>query len=106
MCGDSPTVRADQIECLRQVQLALGVVVAQPRQRRTERVVREHVHAGVHLADLQLLGCRVPVGLGLDHTLDHAVLVAHHPPIPARIVEHRARHRRLRAALRVGLYEL
>ena len=57
MRRDLRTVRAQQVEHLRQVQLSLGVVRAQTRQRRAQRLRREHEDARVDLANL-LLGRR------------------------------------------------
>ena len=104
--GDRAAVGADQIERLGQIQLALRVLGAQPRQRLAQGAGREHVDAGVDLANLQLLGRGVAVGLGLHDGLDGAVGVAHHASIAARIVQEGARHRRARAAGLVRVHEL
>ncbi len=104
--GDGAAVGADQIERLGQVQLALGVLGAQPRQRLAQGMRREHVHASVHLAYQQLLGRGVAVGLRLYDRHDGSVAVAHHAPVAAGIVEQGARHRRACAAALVRIDEL
>ncbi len=60
-----------------QVVLALGVLRAEPPQRRGEQAAPEAVDRGVDLRDLELLGA----GVGPFHDVVHPVLVvAHHPP--------------------------
>ena len=59
---------------VRQVQLALRVVGRELVQRVEQRLAVERVDPGVDLADLELLGRRVPLAaLGLDDLLDVAV---------------------------------
>ncbi len=99
------TVCPHQVQRLRQVQLALGVVGAQPRQRRAQRLSGEHVDARVDLLDLELLRRRVAVGLGLDDALHVAAGVAHHASIAAGVGEDRGRHRRAGAAVGVRAHE-
>ena len=60
---DRPAVGTNQIERLRQIQLALGIVGTQPRQCLPEGIARKHVDAGVHLAYPQLLGVASPAAL-------------------------------------------
>ena len=70
MGGDARAVGSEQIEHLRQVQLPLSVLGAQPWQRLLEWRGGEGEDARVHLADLALsLGC-IALLLGLDHALD------------------------------------
>ncbi len=67
----------------------------------------EHEDARVDLADLALgLRSSRPSRLGLDHARRRAVGVAHDAPVAARVLEHRRRHRRRRAAARVRLEQL
>ena len=67
-----------------QVELALGVVGVERRERGDQRAAVERVDAGVDLADLQLLGGRVAGRLGLGHAQDRAVAVADDAPVGAR----------------------
>ena len=99
----SAPLEREQVEHLGQVQLALRVVRAQPRQRLPEGAALERIDARVHLRYQALLGGRVPLLLGLDNPLDRPARVAHHPPVAARIVEDRAEHRGGRAALQVSV---
>ena len=100
---DRLSVGAQEIEHLRQIQLALGVVGAQAWQRALQRARVEGEDAGVDLSDLELLGARVAVRLGLHDALHRAVGAAHDPAVAGGIVEHRRHHRGGRAALRVHL---
>ena len=75
-------------------------------QRRPQRSRVEHVDARVDLADLELGLRGVAVLLGLHHALDRSARVAHHPPVAARVLEHRRGHRRRGAASRVRLGQL
>jgi hypothetical protein len=84
----------EHVEHLRQVELPLRVVGAQRGQRRAQRLAGEGEDAGVDLADLALGLGRVAGALGLDHAQHAAVVVAHDAPVAARVIEHRARHRR------------
>ena len=67
-----------------QVELALGVVGVERRQRGDQRAAVERVDAGVDLADLELLGGRVAGRLGLGHAQDRAVAVADDAAVGAR----------------------
>ena len=69
----------------------------------TQRAAVERVHAGVDLADLELLGRRVAGRLGLGHAQHRAVAVADDAPVGARLVELHRRHRGRRAAALVRL---
>ncbi|VXC06974.1 hypothetical protein NOCARDAX2BIS_400209 [Nocardioides sp. AX2bis] len=73
---------AGQADQVGEVVLALGVVVAQPRQRLEEEVGVEGQDPGVDLGDLALGGRGV---LLLDDRLDLAVGVAQHPAVPRRV---------------------
>ena len=85
---------------VRQVELALGVVAAQARQRGTQRLAAEHVEADIDLVDLPLLVRRV---LELDDADHAAVLVTHDAPVVGRIGEASGRERRRGRAVVVPL---
>ncbi len=99
-------VGAQQVEHLRQVQLPLGVVRTQARQRPQQGVPREREDTCVDLADLELLRGGIPRLLGLHHARHRAPLVAHHAPVTTRVLQHRRDHRRRRARERVRLHQL
>ena len=72
-----------------EVDLALGVVPVQPAQRAAQHTGLHHIHRGVDLTDLQLIGC----GVLLLHDLgDLTVGAAHHSAVPARVGEVRGEH--------------
>ena len=94
-------VRAQQREHVRQVELALGVVAAEPRERGEQRAAVEQVEARVDLADRELLLGRVARGLGLDDALDAPLRVADDAAVAGRVLELHARDRRRGAGLLV-----
>ena len=82
-----------------QVQLVLGVVGAQPAQRRAQRGDVEGVHPGVDLGDRLLR--RGGVGL-FDDADDVAVLGAQHPAVAGRVGQGGGQHRDQRRFGAVG----
>ena len=81
---DDPAGRAHRGQHVGQVELALGVVGVDRRERGDQRAAVERVDAGVDLADRELLGGRVAGRLGLDHAQDRAVAVADHAAVGRR----------------------
>ena len=100
----APLARPHDRHHVGQVQLALRVIAPHLVQRRDQRRALERIDAGADLADPQLELGRVAGRLGLDDALDRAVRRPHHPPVPARVLEHRRgeRRRRPRAGVRLG----
>ena len=98
MRGDRLSVAAQQVERLRQVQLALRVIGTQTRQRLAQRARLKRVDSGVDLADLQVRGARVAVALGLHDAQHRAGVVAHDASVAARVLDDARDHRRRRAA--------
>ena len=98
--------RLDLRQHVREVQLALRVVGPELVERVEQRLAVERVDPGVDLADLELLGRRVPLAaLGLDDLLDVAGLVADHAAVLTGIVELHRGHRRLGLGVLVRLHE-
>ena len=90
LVGDHPVARlAHQREDVAEVVLALGVVVVDPAECVSQLRGGERVGAGVHLADLELLGGGVAVGLRLDDALEVAAGVADDAAVGAGLVEGR-----------------
>ncbi len=102
MRGHLGAVGAQQVQSLRQVVLALGVVGREPRQRAEQRGSVEHVYAGVDLANPQLLVGGVARLLGLHDARHRPVGIAHDASVAAGIVEHRRGHRDRGPAARVS----
>ena len=85
-----PPASLQQRQHVREVVLALGVVVGERRQHRRQRRAVEGVDAGVDLADRELVGGRIAgAGLRLDDPLDLAVGAADDAAVGARVVENR-----------------
>ena len=80
--ADTQAVLAGDPDHVGQVELALGVVVGQPRQRADEELGVEGEDPGVDLGDLALVGRGV---LLLHDRLDVALAVAHHAAVAERV---------------------
>jgi hypothetical protein len=74
-----------------EVELGLRVVGPQPAQGGTQRVSVERIHAGIDLADRELLWGGVRL---LDDADDSAVLRADYAPVSGRVRHPRREHRR------------
>ena len=81
VADDAPAVLAQDRQHVGQVQLALGVVGPQPRQRAAQGGGVEGVEAGVDLGDREDVGRRVG---SLDDVVDAAVGVAHDAAVGVR----------------------
>ena len=92
----------DQLQDLRKVQLALGVVGRELGQGVPEGLRVKAEDPGVDLVDRELLVGGIAGALGLDDALDGAVAVADHTAVAGRVVEDRGEHRR---AGGVGVHE-
>ena len=80
--ADAQAVLAGDPDHVGQVELTLGVVVGQPRQRADEELGVEGQDPGVDLGDLALVGRGV---LLLHDRLDVALAVAHHAAVAERV---------------------
>ena len=88
--GDGLAVGDEQAERVGDVELALRVVRLETVEYRPELLGAEDVDAGVHLAELVLLGR----GVGrLDDAGEPPGAVAHDPPVPARVLRLEGQHR-------------
>ena len=95
--GDRGVFRRGEPDHVRQVVLALRVVVGEIREPSFETVGRKHHDARVHLADGFLLNRGV---LFLHDGRDTPELVAHDAPVPRRIGKlHRQQHQVLSGSL-------
>ncbi len=100
--GDRTARGAQQRQHIAEVVLARLVVVAQPLQRARQRRGVEGEGAGADLAQGEDLGRHLVGMLGLDDSVDVAVVAADHAAVGAGVVELNRHHRRRRARRAVG----